>query len=619
MKNNHHIRILIFLGLLASACSGKKQTIENTEEGPIFEEAYFLSEAPQKEKIIIYQMMTRLFGNTNSTNKTFGSLKENGTGTFADITPKALEEIRSLGASHVWYTGVLEHATMINQKALGIPLDDVDVVKGRAGSPYAIKDYYDVNPYLAQNPEARLEEFGELVARSHKAGLKVLIDFVPNHVARSYHSDAKPLGVVDFGENDDTSLAFSPTNNFYYLPGKQFVVPAEHNPGGPDNQLQTEDGIYAENPPKATGNDGFTATPQNWDWFETVKLNYGVDYQNERQTHFDPVPETWLQMHEILKYWATKGVDGFRCDMAEMVPVEFWEWVIPKIKTEFGEEFTFVAEIYNPAQYANYLDLGQFDYLYDKVQLYDSLKHIIQGKGSPAGLSAIWQSLRGYNGRMLRFLENHDEQRIASPGFAGDAWKAIPMMTVSATWHSGPTLVYFGQEVGEPGEGLEGFQGEDGRTTIFDFWGVPQHQKWMNDGAFDGGGLNTKEKELRDFYSTLLTFSREEPAFAKGDFYDLDSYLRTGAADNYPTQAYTYLRHYQGKTFLVAANFSDKAINLSFTVPQDVAEGWSLSDEPSDPVVCETPFFVGHAPLGAKKVQLLLPAYGAAILANAKN
>ncbi|HAA18887.1 MAG TPA: alpha-amylase, partial [Cytophagales bacterium] len=492
------------------------------------------------------------------------------------------------------------------------PLDDVDVVKGRLGSPYAIKDYYDVNPYLAEEPDNRMAEFDALVERTHAAGLKVLIDFVPNHVARSYASDAKPAGVVDFGANDDVALAFSPTNNFYYLPGEDFVVPSEHNPGGP-NELPTEDGTFAESPAKATGNDGFTATPQNWDWFETIKLNYGVDYQNDRTPNFDPVPDTWHKMLHILNFWASRGVDGVRCDMAEMVPVEFWEWVIPKVKAQAGQEFTFIAEIYNPTQYGNYLDRGQFDYLYDKVQLYDSLKAIIQGRGSVTGITDAWQDLKGYNGRMLRFLENHDEQRIASPDFAGNAWKGLPMMVVSATMHTGPVLVYFGQEVGEPGEGKEGFQGEDGRTTIFDFWGVPQHQKWMNGGAFDGGELNEEEKELRGFYQEILKLV-QEPVFAQGDFYDLHASLEKDQQG----QVYSCLRHHEGTTALVAANFSNESVTFTTAIPEEVREAWKLSvgaQETGAQIVPGDAF--GQFEIDQlEDVEITLPPYGSVVIST---
>ena len=481
------------------------QETSNDSEMDLDTDPNLLSEKVSGEKLIIYQMMTRLFGNKKSLNKKYGTIEENGVGKFNDINDTALKALKDLGTTHVWYTGILEHATMTDYSKFGIKVDDADVVKGRAGSPYAIKDYYDVNPDLAENVEARMQEFEALIQRTHDQGMKVIIDFVPNHVARSYVSDAKPEGVEDLGVHDDSSIAFHPNNNFYYIPGKPLIVPATNDPLGPAQKHATENGKFSEMPAKASGNDVFTNEPSVNDWFETVKLNYGVDYQNERKTHFDPQPDTWEKMREILVYWTNKGVDGFRCDMAEMVPVEFWSWVIPEIK-KVNPSILFIAEIYTPSSYPPYLDTGKFDILYDKVQLYDTLKHIIQQRGSTHNIPAIWRSLRGYNKNMLRFLENHDEQRIASADFAGKAENAIPAMLVSATLFTGPVMIYFGQEVGEPGQGAEGFGGEDGRTTIFDYWGVPQHQKWVNDGAFDGGQLNDSEKALRDFLFEVTQF-----------------------------------------------------------------------------------------------------------------
>ena len=164
-------------------------------------------------KFIIYQVLPRLFGNYNTTNKPNGSLEENGCGKFNSFTTKALKEIKSLGVTHVWYTGIIEHATQTDYTAFGIRKDHPAIVKGRAGSAYAIKDYYDVDPDLSENVQDRMGEFERLVERTHGAGLKVIIDFVPNHVARQYGSDAKPEGVIDLGETDLTDYAFHSKNN----------------------------------------------------------------------------------------------------------------------------------------------------------------------------------------------------------------------------------------------------------------------------------------------------------------------------------------------------------------------------------------------------------------------
>lgn len=526
-------------------------------------------------KIVVYQMMTRLFGNKNTTNKTYGTIEENGVGKFADINQKALQGIKELGATHVWYTGVIEHAVLTDYTAYGIPLDDADVVKGRAGSPYAIKDYYDVNPDLAVNVPRRMEEFEALVERTHNEGLKVIIDFVPNHVARAYRSDAKPQGIKDLGQDDDTTATFKPSNNFYYLPGKSFEVPAGYNALGPDNTFPTKDGKFDEHPAKVTGNDQFTHAPGVNEWFETVKLNYGVDIQLGRTRHFDPIPDTWEKMRDILLYWTSKKVDGFRCDMAEMVPVEFWNWVIPQIK-EANPSVVFIAEIYNPSEYINYIRIGKFDYLYDKVQLYDTLRFLVGGRSSTSDIPAIQKSLDGINDHMLHFLENHDEQRIASPHFAGDPVKALPAMVVSATIDRGPVMIYFGQEVGEPGAGIEGFQGNDGRTTIFDYWGVPEHQKWMNGGEFDGALLSDQQKQLRSFYGRLLNFTKDSPAISSGNYADLtEANIRAG---NFDAKVSAFLRYSDGQKLLVLCGFNSAERLTKVNIPPDVAAAAGLKN-----------------------------------------
>jgi glycosidase len=519
----------------------------------------------ESKKMVVYQMMTRVFGNKTTLNKPYGTLAENGVGKFNDINGAALRSLKEMGITHVWYTGVIEHAVLTDYSKYGIALDDADVVKGRAGSPYAIKDYYDVNPDLAVNVPERMKEFEQLVERTHINGLKVLVDFVPNHVARTYRSDAKPAGVKDLGESDDKTVKFSPNNNFYYLPGESFVVPKDFKPVPADTLYPPADGKFAETPAKVTGNNQFTSSPGGNEWFETVKLNYGVDIQNNNKTYFDPVPDTWIKMKDILVFWANKNVDGFRCDMAEMVPVEFWNWAIPQVKA-VNPEIIFVAEIYNPSQYNNYLQTGKFDYLYDKVQLYDTLRGLINNQRSANDIDVIQKSLEGINANMLHFLENHDEQRIASPDFAGDAWKIVPAMVVSATIDQGPVMIYFGQEVGEPGAGAEGFAGKDGRTTIFDYWGVPEHQKWMNGGAFDGGLLSEGQKKLRQFYASLLNIAQKNPAVVNG------SYKSISKSDD----IHAFVRISGDERLLIVSNFDKKPTQLKLVLSADDAASLKL-------------------------------------------
>lgn len=553
-------KLLFIFSVIVSGCTTTYKPQQNTG----------MNDKPIDNKIIIYQMMTRLFGNTNTNNKTYGTLEENGVGKFNDITSVALDSLKALGITHLWYTGVIEHATMSDFTKNNIPVDDPDVIKGIAGSPYAIKDYYDVNPALAVSIQNRMPEFENLIQRTHSKGLKAIIDFVPNHVARKYHSDAKPFGVVDFGEKDNKNIAFSAMNDFYYIPEKAFVVPEGVKAGGNNFYSKLKDKHFDENPAKVTGNNVFKANPSIDDWYETVKLNYGVDFQNNERKHFSPTPPVWYKMRDILVYWTKKGIDGFRCDMAEMVPVEFWEWVIPQVK-KVNPKIIFIAEAYNPKVYKTYLTQGNFDFLYDKVDLYDTLKTLI--KQAP---NATVKSISSMNkehdyhhaSRMLRFLENHDEERIASDGFAKNPWNAKAAMIVTATLSSGPVMIYFGQETGEPGKGVEGFGGEDNRTTIFDYWGVPNYQKWMNNGKFDGGQLNEDQKQLRDFYKNLLKFSGESDAIRNGRYNEINAQL-------FSDKQLAYKKSSKKETIFVIANFDTQP--LIFTA-KDVLYGSGLID-----------------------------------------
>ena len=551
------MRLTIFLStFLILGCSSPKEKIPDV---PLMQS--------KAKKIVIYQMMTRLFGNQTTLNKPYGTLEENGVGKLNDINDAALKGIKELGVTHVWYTGVLEHATLTDYTKFGIPLDDADVVKGRAGSPYAIKDYYDVNPDLAVDVKNRMLEFEGLIARTHKNDLQVIIDFVPNHVARAYHSDAKPEGVNNLGAEDDKLVGFKQSNNFYYLPGQTFQPP--NNPAS----VASRDGKFIESPAKVSGNNQFTSTPSANDWYETVKLNYGVDIQGGHKNYFDPIPDTWMKMKDILVYWAKKNVDGFRCDMAEMVPVEFWNWAIPQVK-EVNPQIIFIAEIYNPTQYRNYIEKGKFDFLYDKVQLYDLLRLLVNQKQQAKDIAEVQESLKGINSNMIHFLENHDEQRIASPFFAGDPWKAVPAMVVSATIDQSPIMVYFGQEVGEPGAGAEGFSGEDGRTTIFDYWGVPAHQKWMNGGKFDGGALSDEQKQLRQFYSDILRFASNNPAIASGDYFDVTK--SNVEKENLPPLVHAFVRTSGEEHLLIVTNFNSKAEKVKLQLSDEAVKAMGL-------------------------------------------
>ena len=574
MKNCKLLLIAFFLFPVMSCVKHESKSISNEKN----------------KKIVIYQVFTRLFGNTNSTNKPWGTIEENGVGKFNDFTDKALTEIKNLGVTHIWYTGILHHAVITDYTKYGISNDDPDVVKGRAGSPYAVKDYYNVDPDLAVDPANRLGEFQSLIERTHKNGLKVIIDIVPNHIARNYHSLSNPEGVTDFGANDDKIVEYKRDNNFYYIPGQSFKVPEFGEKdlplGGEKHPLA--DGKFEEIPAKWTGNGSRAVQPSVYDWYETVKINYGVkpdgtkDF-DELTAEFDTalivfhhefwknktVPDSWVKFRDIAAYWLKMGVDGFRFDMAEMVPVEFWSYLNSNIKT-INPDAVLVAEVYNPALYRDYIRKGKMDYLYDKVGFYDSLRVIMQGKGNTAELVKIQQQMADIEPHMLHFLENHDEQRIASTGFAGDAKPGKPGMVVSATIGTSPTLVYFGQEFGEPAVLDAGF-GKATRTTIFDYFSVPSQQRWVNNGYFDGEKLTAEEKELQDFYRRLLNITITSPALS-GGYFDLHT-ANAGITENYTDRLISYARFSENEKLIIAASFDKtNTVTVNLKIPKECME-----------------------------------------------
>jgi glycosidase len=572
----------ISIMLLATACKTKDLKMSADKK-----------ETVSDKKVVVYQVFTRLFGNTNTNNKPWGTIEENGVGKFNDFTDKALHEIKDLGVSHIWYTGVPHHALIHDYTAIGISNDDPEVVKGRAGSPYAVKDYYNVNPDLAVNPANRLKEFEALIKRTHKAGLKLIIDIVPNHVARKYEGRNNPKGVRDFGADDDVTVEYKRDNNFYYIPNTHFEVPDTAKPlNGEKNPLV--DGKFEEYPAKWTGNGSRLAKPDKNDWYETVKVNYGIRPDGSKdfpelptgfdtksyQEHFDfwkdkEVPSSWIKFRDIALYWTAKGVDGFRYDMAEMVPYEFWSYMNSAIKVKNPDAFL-LAEVYNPNEYRNYIRLGKMDYLYDKVELYDKLKEIVQGRSQTDPITTIQNGMADIEHHMLHFLDNHDEQRLASPEFAGTPEKGKPLMVVSATISTSPSMIYFGQEVGEAGNENGGF-GTHSRTSIFDYVGVPNHQRWMNEGKFDGGQLSQSEKDLRDFYKRLLNFTLNSTALM-GQYQEIHG-LNRYATEGYFPEVYSYVRWSDTEKLIIIANFSSEhTSHFELKIPKDVIQKWNLKD-----------------------------------------
>ena len=518
--------------------------------------------ALMSKKVVIYQVFTRLFGNQVESPRENGTIAVNGCGKMNAIGAKEFAQMREMGISHVWYTGVIRHATQTDYSEYGLPANHPAIVKGRAGSPYAITDYYDIDPDLAENVSERMGEFESLVRRTHEAGLKVIIDFVPNHVARQYKSLCKPAGVADLGGGDDLSQGFSPQNNFYYCPGCSF---------SPRFSLDAEGvGPYEETPAKATGNDHFDPSPGVDDWYETVKLNYGVDYYAGRIPHFDPVPNTWQKMLDILLFWSSKGIDGFRCDMAEMVPAGFWHWATSRVKGKYSD-MLFIGEVYNPSEYRNYIAAG-FDYLYDKVGMYDTLRGVTCGYLPASSITGAWQSVDDINSNMLYFLENHDEQRIASDYFAGDGWRGVPALVVSALMRRSPFMLYAGQEYGERGMDKEGFSGVDGRTTIFDYWSVGTLRRAA------AGTLTADEQRLASVYDKVLSIATTEKAVTDGEFFDL-MYVNHRSDRFNPERQYAFLRKAGDELMLVVANFSGDDAAVEIAIPSHAFDFLKLHEK----------------------------------------
>jgi glycosidase len=538
---------------------------------------------------VIYQMLPRLFGSTVETRRTNGPIEVNGCGKFNDINDAALDSLKEMGFSHLWLTGVLEQAS--GTAWPGRPADAPDILKGIAGSPYAIKDYFDVCPDYAGNPAERLAEFKALVGRCHAHGLKVIIDFVPNHVARSYQSDVKPE--LSFGSGDDTAVFFARDNHFYYL---RSTDPG----GGPPLKLPTAgrpgcSGLFAPETEfgRVTGNNVVSWAPSIDDWYETVKLNYGHDFTTGRDTsHLPPrdaspeaVPRTWRTMDAILAYWQQMGVDGFRADMAHMIPMEFWRWSIRRARARNAAVF-FSAEAYDndPAKLTDgpvldaLLEAG-FDAVYDDP-VYDVLEGLYDSGKWANDLDLLTFTGTRFH-HSLRYAENHDEVRLASPKEWGGLGMKVgrPVTTVLFGMGRGPLMLYSGQEVGEPAAGEEGFGGDDARTTIFDYWSMPEFTKWVNGGNYDGGRLGDEQRKLRDWYARLIRLMHE-PAFAKGDFYGLNhankenpAYGRVAGETASGHWLYSYLRRDpdSGQAFMVVANFhgSETLGDLRVRLPED--------------------------------------------------
>ena len=542
-------------------------------------------------KPIIYQMLPRLWGNDNQNPTCNGNLEENGTGKFSDIDNATLEYLKWLGCSHLWLTGVIRHSTTAN--IYGCHSSNPQIVKGKAGSPYAICDYYDVNPYLSDNPDERIAEFKALIDRIHEAGLKLIIDFVPNHVARDYGRICPVQGHPILGAEDNTNLHWSPENDFFYYPGEALKMPVPPTEGW---------GNYDEFPAKATGNNCYRANPGVNDWYETIKINYG-------DTH----SSTWDKMADIIDFWVSMGVDGFRCDMVELVPLNFFKWLIERVKAT-NPSVIFIAEVYKKELYHQYIRKVGFDYLYDKSGLYDTLRSIVEknadDNGMPVelwqstdGITKNWQFLGDLQPYMLNFLENHDEQRFCSDFFGKESARIFAPLYVSLFLNVAPFMIYFGEEVGEKGMDEEGFSGKDGRTTIFDWWTVDSVRrlrgviksgayKTLDINALTQAGLTHEEAAVFIRFAEAVRMAAKDDAIRKGTTYDL-CYCNYSSKGFDKHRHFAFLRDYQEHTLLVAANFSNSDAEMVLRIPEHAFEWMDMprndNFNPETPVKVNVP------------------------------
>ena len=543
----------------------------------------------------IYQLLVRTFGNECQNGRPGGSIEENGCGKFVDINAAALRSLKSMGFTHLWLTGVLEHASTTAYPHR--PADPACLVKGRAGSPYAIRDYFDVCPDYAENPENRLEEFVALVQRCHDFGLRVLIDFVPNHVARSYSSDIRPEW--SFGLGDDPRHFFLRDNHFYYLQ-------SDHPGGGPPLRLplasQDRTCHYEEWLGRVSGNNVVHWQPSVNDWYETVKLNYGHDFTQGRDTSHLPgpqaspteVPKTWRIMDEIIGYWQKLGVDGFRADMAHMIPLEFWRWMIQRSRKRNPCTY-WMAEAYDndPAKLSEQhimdalLESG-FDAVYDDP-MYDLLMGLYdEGKWCNDIDHFLFTGERFH--RSLRYGENHDEVRLAHPREWGGHGMAVgrPVCATLFALGRGPIMIYHGQEFGEQALGASGFAGDNARTTIFDYASLASMRDWIAGKTYDESQVTGERRALRDWYGRLLHLMAE-PAFERGELYGLNFANRDqphfGRLDGETVSGhwlYAFLRSdaESGQKFLCLVNFHPQQAmtDLRVRIPREALGAMPLAE-----------------------------------------
>jgi glycosidase len=476
-------------------------------------------------------------------------------GQFNALTAERLDEIKDLGVDYLWLTGVLEHASRDQT--------DPDVVKGEAGSYYAIYDNWDVS---AQS--GSMADFEALIDRAHDAGLRVIIDFVANHTARMHRTDVLCKQHLDFGRQDRTDAFFHRDNNYYYITDDSFTPPTQNDVDGADGVFDTDifaAGVQLENPARVTGNDIVSANPASQDWFETVKLNYGYDIQS-RQAHYNPRPRTWMQMLDVAQYWVEKGVDGFRVDFAHAVPIEFWRYFASELRRVQPSVFL-LAEAYESDQrmrlpgfsYHAMLEAG-FDSVYNSEMYWAMHNQVVRPgtmrNANPMRSPAMNDNILRRGFMFTQYMENHDEMRAASRHFApwvGDREQRSRLGLAYTTYLGltpGHLMLHGGQELQEDASVFGGYAGDNGRSSIFDFVYQSQTRTWLH---------GTRPQWMIDFrnkYKRLLEL-KEEPAFAKPHSYEHPSFIDLDGANWFKEESKwiaSYVRFDGDDAYLVVAN-----------------------------------------------------------------
>jgi glycosidase len=452
-----------------------------------------------------------------------------GRGKVTDISDEILKKLALFGIDYLWLTGVMEAASS--------DVLDEDIIKGDAGSYYAIYDSWDVSPQIGT-----MNEFEDLVKRAHSHGLRILIDLVPNHTARDHRTDVLCKSKMDFGDQDRQDTFFDVNNNYYYVLNTVFTPPGMFGKG--DRRYDRDifrDGVQYESPAKVTGNDVISSHPSISDWFETVKLNYGYNLLGSRG-YFDPIPRTWTQISDIAKYWLEKGVDGFRIDFAHAVPIEFWRYFAEKVRDVKGDAFL-LAEAYESDlsmklpgfTYQAMYEAG-FDSIYNS-SLYWNFRNQATEPGNREFFrtenTVIDRDWVGESGAMFtHYMENHDEVRLASRHFAVGLASREQRAELGLAYTSflsllpGHMLIHGGQELQEDAGVYGSFAGDNGRTSIFDFVYQPQVLAWLRK------DIKPHFLAFRDKYRRLLALKSQSP-------------FRLSHSNNVPTYRNLYATNYK--------------------------------------------------------------------------